>query len=130
MAKDLGLAKLLKEESEKIEKPVTETKPVVKEEPAAPKKAESKPEVVKKSKAASKPGKQGRKCKDETRGAKKNYCRTINILVPEENFEALSLAADVKCKGNKTDYINMLIQKDAEENGDKYKTAYDMINRL
>lgn len=130
MAKDLGLAKLLKEEVERPEKPATEISPVVKAKPEVPKKAEVKPEAVKKPKAADNPKKQGRKCKDETRGAKKNYCRTINILVPEELFDALTLAADVKCKGNKTDYINMLIQKDAEENGTKYKSAYDMINRL
>ena len=66
-------------------------------------------------------GKQGRPCIDETKGKKKDYCKTINIAVPKEVLDKINTYA-LEVRGvNLTEYINLLIDQDLDRNLEKYK---------
>ena len=79
--------------------------------------------------AASKPtAPKGRPLKDESKGKKRDYCKTINIAVPKEVIDEVNELA-TKARGiNLTDYINLLIANDLEKNRDKYKKSLSQKN--
>lgn len=63
----------------------------------------------------------GRPCIDESKGKKRDYCKTINIAVDSEKMEQVKEYA-LQGRGlNLTEYINLLIAKDLEKNLEKYK---------
>lgn len=63
----------------------------------------------------------GRPCIDETKGKKRDYCKTINIAVDSKKMEQVREYA-LQGRGlNLTEYINLLITKDLEKNLEKYK---------
>lgn len=65
--------------------------------------------------------KKGRPCIDETKGKKRNYCKTINIAVPKDKIDLVNEYA-LNGRGlNLTEYINFLIEQDLERNLSKYK---------
>lgn len=91
----------------KLDPPVQETLPAQEAIPAqetAPIKTRSK----------------GRPCADESKGKKRDYCKTINIAVPKDTLEAVNTFALPGRGLNLTDYINVLIKKDLEKNISKY----------
>lgn len=65
--------------------------------------------------------KKGRPCIDETKGKKRNYCKTINIAVPKDKIDLVNEYA-LNGRGlNLTEYINFLIEQDLNRNLKKYK---------
>lgn len=65
--------------------------------------------------------KKGRPCIDETKGKKRNYCKTINIAVPKDKIDLVNEYA-LNGRGlNLTEYINFLIEQDLDRNLAKYK---------
>lgn len=68
----------------------------------------------------------GRPCIDESKGKKRDYCKTINIAVPMDKMELVNEYALQGRGVNLTEYINILIEKDLEKNLAKYKKE---INR-
>lgn len=63
----------------------------------------------------------GRPCKDESKGKKRDYCKTINIAVPKDKLEQVNEYA-LNGRGlNLTEYINLLIEQDLEKNLTEYK---------
>lgn len=73
------------------------------------------------SKATNKARGKGRPCIDESKGKKKDYCKTINIAVPEEVLEQVKDYALQGRRLNLTEYINLLIKNDLEKNFENYK---------
>jgi hypothetical protein len=72
----------------------------------------------------------GRPLKDASKGKKRDYCKTINIAVPNEVIEEVNELA-IKARGiNLTDYINLLIANDLEKNRDKYKKSLSQKNNF
>lgn len=70
-------------------------------------------------------GKPGRKPTKDV----KNTCRNINVAIPNELLDKWNEIK--KAKGNNlTQYVTDLIQKDMDENYDKYKQAVDILNNL
>ena len=55
--------------------------------------------------------------------------KKMPLSIPEELYDDVEVAATLFYKGNKTAYINALIKKDLEENGEKYKEFKKMIER-
>lgn len=63
----------------------------------------------------------GRPCIDESKGKKRDYCKTINIAVDSEKIEQVKEYA-LQGRGlNLTQYINLLIENDMKKNLEKYK---------
>lgn len=70
-------------------------------------------------------GKPGRKPTKDV----KNTCKNINVAIPNELLDKWKEIK--KAKGNNlTQYVTDLIQKDMDENYDKYKQAVDILNNL
>lgn len=70
-------------------------------------------------------GKPGRKPTKDV----KNTCKNINVAIPNELIDKWNEIK--KAKGNNlTQYVTDLIQKDMDENYDKYKQAVDILNNL
>ena len=70
-------------------------------------------------------GKPGRKPTKDV----KNTCKNINVAIPNELIDKWNEIK--KAKGNNlTQYVTDLIQKDMDENYDKYKQAFDILNNL
>lgn len=70
-------------------------------------------------------GKPGRKPTKDV----KNTCTNINVAIPNELIDKWKEIK--KAKGNNlTQYVTDLIQKDMDENYDKYKQAVDILNNL
>lgn len=64
---------------------------------------------------------QGRPVIDESKGKKSDYCKILNIQVPEETIKNIQEYA-LPARGlNMTEYINILIEKDMKKNTEKYK---------
>ena len=63
----------------------------------------------------------GRPLKDESKGKKRDYCKTINIAVPKEVLEEVSGLATAARGMNLTDYVNLLIKNDLDKNRAKYR---------
>lgn len=115
-----------KERSEKIQaqkeqpKPEPEKAPTEDTTPTADKTDEAtntKPEKEK--------GKPGRKPTKDV----KNTCKNINVAIPKELIDKWNEIK--KAKGNNlTQYVTDLIQKDMDENYEKYKQAVDILNNL
>lgn len=70
-------------------------------------------------------GKPGRKITKDV----KHTCRNINVAIPNELLDKWNEIK--KAKGNNlTQYVTDLIQKDMDENYEKYKQAVDILNNL
>lgn len=70
-------------------------------------------------------GKPGRKPTKDV----KNTCKNINVAIPNELIDKWKEIK--KAKGNNlTQYVTDLIQKDMDENYEKYKQAVDILNNL
>ncbi len=93
---------------------------------AEPKKAAASKTTVAPARAAEPVRAKGRPVKDESKGKKKDYCKTINIAVPKDNLEQISEFATAARGISLTDYVNLLIAQDLEKNLSKYKKE---INR-
>lgn len=79
--------------------------------------------------AAAKPtATKGRPLKDESKGKKRDYCKTINIAVPKDVIEEVNGLAIVARGMNLTDYVNLLITNDLEKNRDKYRKTLSQKN--
>ena len=65
----------------------------------------------------------GRPLKDEAKGKKRDYCKTINIAVPKEVLEEVTGLATAARGMNLTDYVNLLIANDLEKNRAKYRKS-------
>ena len=65
--------------------------------------------------------KMGRPVKNELKGHKREYCKTINIAVDKEVLEEVYNVALPARGFNLTDYVNDLIRKDLRENKKGYK---------
>lgn len=63
----------------------------------------------------------GRPLKDESKGKKRDYCKTINIAVPKEVLEEVTGLATAARGMNLTDYVNLLIKNDLDKNRAKYR---------
>ena len=63
----------------------------------------------------------GRPVKDESKGKKRDYCKTINIAVPKDKLELVNEYGLVARSLSLTDYINLLIEQDLEKNLTEYK---------
>lgn len=87
-------------------------------------KKDTTPKAATKKTAAAK----GRPLKDETKGKKRDYCKTINIAVPKEILEEVNGLAIVARGMNLTDYVNLLITNDLEKNRDKYRKTLSQKN--
>ncbi len=72
----------------------------------------------------------GRPLKDESKGKKRDYCKTINIAVPKEVIEEVNELATTARGISLTDYINLLIANDLEKNRDKYKKSLSQKNNF
>lgn len=57
---------------------------------------------------------------------KTENCKTINIAIPESLLEKIAVAK-VMHGGNLTLYINRLIERDIQENYEKYKEFAEML---
>lgn len=109
-------------EETKTPEPIKETeKAAVKETTdTADKTAEATNEKPEKEK-----GKPGRKPTKDV----KNTCKNINVAIPKELIDKWNEIK--KAKGNNlTQYVTDLIQKDMDENYEKYKQAVDILNNL
>lgn len=53
--------------------------------------------------------------------------KKISLAIPVELYDGVEVGASLFFKGNKTAYINALIKKDLEENGEKYKEFKSMM---
>lgn len=53
--------------------------------------------------------------------------KKISLSIPEELYAGVETGAALFFKGNKTAYINALIRKDLEQNGDKYKEFKQLL---
>ena len=53
--------------------------------------------------------------------------KKISLSIPVELYDGVEVGASLFFKGNKTAYINALIKKDLEENGEKYKEFKSMM---
>lgn len=114
-----NLQKQVKAEQTQEENKVADVKPETKVE--APKEATTE---SKETKAKSK-GKVGRKVTKDV----KNTCTNINVAIPNELYDKWK---EIKtARGNNlTQYVTDLIQKDMDENYDKYKQIISMLNDL
>lgn len=114
-----NLQKQVKAEQTQEENKVADVKPETKVE--APKEATTE---SKETKAKSK-GKAGRKVTKDV----KNTCKNINVAIPNELYDKWK---EIKtARGNNlTQYVTDLIQKDMDENYDKYKQIISMLNDL
>jgi hypothetical protein len=114
-----NLQKQVKAEQTQEENKVADVKPETKVE--APKEATTE---SKETKAKSK-GKAGRKVTKDV----KNTCTNINVAIPNELYDKWK---EIKtARGNNlTQYVTDLIQKDMDENYDKYKQIISMLNDL
>ena len=90
------------------------------------KKAAAPKTTVAPAKAAEPVRAKGRPVKDEAKGKKRDYCKTINIAVPKDTLEQISEFAMAARGISLTDYVNLLIAQDLEKNLAKYKKE---INR-
>lgn len=52
--------------------------------------------------------------------------KKISLAIPVELMEGVETGATLFFKGNKTAYINALIKKDLQENGEKYREFQEM----
>ncbi len=88
---------------------------------AEPKKAAASKTTVAPARAAEPVRAKGRPVKDEAKGKKKDYCKTINIAVPKEIIEEVNKTA-LQVRGmSLTDYVNFLITRDLERNRKNYE---------
>ena len=63
----------------------------------------------------------GRPLKDKSRGKIREYCKTINVAVPNEIIKEVN-ELSLPARGiSLTDYVNILITKDLEKNREKYR---------
>lgn len=80
---------------------------------------------AKKDKEIKKPTQRGRKKTKDV----KNTCTNINVAIPNELFEKWKEIK--KARGNNlTQYVTDLIQKDMDENYDKYKQVLSILDNL
>ena len=63
----------------------------------------------------------GRPLQNESRGKKRDYCKIINIAVPQEVIDEVNEIATKAREINLTEYINQIINEDLEKNRDSYK---------
>lgn len=78
-------------------------------------------QTVKAAPKAAEPKAKGRPLKDETKGKKRDYCKTINIAVPKDVLEEVTGLATAARGMNLTDYVNLLIKNDLDKNRAKYR---------
>ena len=123
-----------KERSEKIQaqkeqpEPEKTPEPTEETEKAADKETTDTPDKTAEAtneKPEKEKGKPGRKPTKDV----KNTCKNINVAIPKELIDKWNEIK--KAKGNNlTQYVTDLIQKDMDENYDKYKQAVDILNNL
>lgn len=106
------------EEQNKVVAPAKE-KPKKKTTKAADKPSQEKKTTV--NGREKKAEKWGRPFADESKGKKKDYCKTINIAVDKELLEKVNDYSLVARGVNLTEYINLLIENDMKKNLEKYK---------
>ena len=56
--------------------------------------------------------------------------KKISLSIPVDLYEGVMLGASLFHKGNKTAYINALIKKDLEMNGEKYKEFKSIMGMM
>lgn len=69
----------------------------------------------------------GRPVIDESKGKKRDYCKTINIAVPKDKLKLVNEYGLVARSLSLTDYINLLIEQDLEKNLENYKKEIKRI---